>query len=154
MLTANEFSAGTLSKAEPLTLVLPRSGSEKTILVVPGDGEPTAVFLSQEDQFMSFECGSNTAWGGLLVPRVRVEVDETSAFHAMGSNVLTGSLCREGKVLSVVTRGYRRVTVVGGLEPTEPGQSVAFSRWRVVVGEGAGTRVLHQVDLGGVSGAH
>lgn len=152
MLSVEEFIPGTLSKAEPLTLLLPRHEHERAMLVVPGEGAPTVVMLSASDQFTSFECASNTVWAGLMIPRVRIEVDEASVFVPQRRGEPLGALVRHGTTLSIVSKGdwsspHRHVIVVSGLQPAEADQEAGFLRWQVVLGEGSEKRVLHKMDV-------
>lgn len=150
MLTVDEFIPGSLSKAEPLTLVLPRDQHETTVLVVLGEGAKTAVVLGNDSQFTSFECGDVTAWAGLMIPGVRIELDETSVFLPHRHGEPLGAMIRRGTSLTIACKGEwasqrRHVVVTDGLLPAEQDQQVGFLRWQVVLGEGAEKRVLHQM---------
>jgi hypothetical protein len=76
MLAGNEFTVGTLADARPLSLILPRSKYEETVLVGGSEKEPTAVFVGGRFNFHFFECSNATNWMGLLIPKVHVEVDD------------------------------------------------------------------------------
>lgn len=150
MLAVDEFIPGTLSNAEPLTLVLPRDQHESVVLVVSGEGTKTAVVLDADSQFTSFDCADNTAWAGLMIPRVRIELDEASVFlpHRRGEPL--GAMIRWGATLTIVCKGdwasqRSHVVVADGLLPAEQDQQAGFLRWQVVLGEGAEKRVLHQM---------
>lgn len=152
MLAVDEFIPGTLSKADPLTLVLPRDQHESTVLVVPGEGAKTAVVLDTSSQFASFECVDNTAWAGLLIPRVRIELDETSVFLTQRHGEPLGAMVRRGSTLTLVSKGdwasqRRHVVVAAGLAPVEQDQQTGFLCWQVVLGQGAEKRVLHNMDV-------
>lgn len=153
MLSVDEFSVGTLSQAQALTYVLPRSSHEKPILVAPDVGVPVAIFLGADEDFLSFGSSDNTYWGGLLIHGVRIEVDETSVFNPEGWSPPLGAVLRKDKILCVVTKSddrfkrQRQVVLADGLGQVEPREAAGFMRWQVVLGQRADKRVLHRVDV-------
>ena len=78
MLSPSEFTVGKIGNAKPLSLILPTSKYEETLLVGQLDDLPTAVFLSGQHKSMFFKTEGNESWGGLIIPSVRIEIDETS----------------------------------------------------------------------------
>ncbi len=78
MLTASEFTVGSIGQATPLSLVLPRHDHEETILIAQCQSGPAAFFLSERERFKWFESSGNNHWHGLIIPNVRIEVDESS----------------------------------------------------------------------------
>ncbi len=154
MLSPNEFSVGCIGDATVLTLVLPRGKYEYPILVTCASGSPFAIFLEGEHRFMTFDCIGNTTWKGLLIPDVKLEVDETSIVDQDQSSVLLGCLVREGPQLSIAARQERGLRdglmtrLMVDLAPTREGMEAAFSRWQIVLGDGIAKRVIKTIDVG------
>ena len=148
MLSANEFTTGSIGHAAPLTLVLPRRAHEETILIGGSAENPVAFFLSGTHRFRSFEATNNGSWFGLLIPDVRVEVDETSAFDSRYGQSRAGAVLRLDTRLVAQETGFaaQLVTLEDGLPTTSDG-SVGFSRWHIVLGSGQEKRVLHVVSI-------
>jgi hypothetical protein len=150
MLSAHEFTVGTIGQATPLTLVMPRYHGEESILIAHAEKGPAAFFLSGGDRFRCFESTGNDAWRGLLVPDVRIEVDVKSVFSPDYTVVGPGSVTRENDGLYVVARGegirvVTKLTLETDLAPASA--TAAFSRWSIVLGEGTHKHVLHEVNM-------
>lgn len=153
MLSANQFSVGSISKASALTLVLPRGKHEEAFLVGTSPKGTAAVFLSGTYQFRWIEATGNTHWSGLLIPNVRIEVDEISLLHTDNAHVKPGTLLRKGAQLLIHAVDSQRhfgvsspIVLEDGLADTE-GQSVGFAKWQIVIGTGHEKRVLYSVEI-------
>lgn len=153
MLSANEFTVGALGDATPLSLMLPRTKYESMILVGQIENRPTAVFVGGRYNFRCFECGDSTNWKGLLIPNVRIEVDETSLFDPDDLSAPPGTIVRTDTRLVVLAKsdqfygGPFRVSLESELPPAND-LSAAFSKWRIVIGAGQDRRVLRDIDTG------
>ncbi len=152
MLCPHEFGAGSLSEAQPLSLVLPRDKYELMFLVGEMEGEPYAVCLSEQWKFHGFTCRGVTAHSGLIILNVNIEVDETSLFKVEGFFPPIGAVLREEtgiflgcRAEGVATRGIPKVTLATGL--THYSGQVGFTRWSVTIGKGEQRRVLQSIDL-------
>jgi hypothetical protein len=102
--------------------------------------------------FHFFECRDNTHRKGLLIPDVRIEVDETSLFDPDRLSAHLGTVIRiDTRVVVSVTNerffGDSRVTLEADL-PLAHDLSAAFSKWHIVIGEGRNRRVLRKIDTG------
>lgn len=143
MLAAHEFTVGTLSDAGPLSLILPRNKYEATVLIGKFKDVPAAVFLENQYAYHFFECADNTSWSGVIIPNVRVEVDETS----VSDSGPLGSLIRKSTTLSIRAKrdgGFddgATVVLHDGLADAGD-QRAGFARWQIVIGEGVDKRVL------------
>lgn len=152
MLFPEEFTVGTFKTAEPGSLVLPRTKYEALSLICEGDGEPTAVFLGGAHSFQSFPSGGADNWKGVIIPDVRIEIDETSLYDPDQNGHALGVIVRQETKLVIRTKAENSfgrstpVVIQSGL-PDSKG-SAAFTRWQIVVGHGDEKRVLHKVDLG------
>jgi len=161
VLRPEEFTVGEATDAEGLTLLLPRSEYERPLLVVEIEGARTAVILDEQFPFHSFGLPEENVWRGVLVKGVQIEIDQESLVDIDGFVVPPGVLVREEDRLSLSTwledtRALRRrlkVPLVTGLSRCSQGQSAAFSRWRIVIGEGIGKRVLKEFPLKTADGA-
>lgn len=150
MLAASEFTVGALANAEPLSLVLPRTKYEETALVGKTSDGPAVVFLSGSHPFQCFTCADNTTWKGTLIPQVRIEVDETTAFEPDSMMGHIGSVIRTGTQLVIIARStpthvYAHVVLEDG-HPSTQGFAAGFSKWQVVIGDGHDKRVLWHCD--------
>jgi hypothetical protein len=153
MLSPNEYYVGTLGAAKPLSLVLPRNKHEATILIGKTESGPAAVFLSGQFSFQFFSSSGNENWGGIIVPDVCIEVDETSLFDPAYDQAL-GSLVRLDTRLiipALAERSFGRSTPVTLCEnlPASGDLRAAFAKWRVVIGGGFDKRVLLSMDARG-----
>lgn len=153
MLLANEFTVGNINKASAVTLVLPCEERGEAFLVGTSPKGPAAIFLSGQHQFRWIETTGNTYWGGLLIPKVRVEVDETSLLNANYFHARAGSLLRKGPSLSLQALNTQHhsgllmpIVIEDGLIDTGE-ESVSFSKWQVVIGTGSEKRILYRVDV-------
>lgn len=151
MLAAHEFTVGYLGDARPLSLILPRTTYEYAMLVGHVEGRPTAVFLSSQHRSYCLASEGNTSWKGLIVPEVRIEVDETSLFDPATLDSPFCSIIRRDTRLAIRARRERpfgdgtSVTLHDNLASAGD-LKAGFSKWQVVVGEGACRRVLWSTD--------
>jgi hypothetical protein len=151
MLSGHEFTVGTLSDAKPLSLMLSRGRHEETFLVGQVEGLTAAVFLSGDYKFGVVEGSSASHWSGLLIPNVRIEMDETSLFDPRSTDAKNGALVRAGTELAIYAwweRSFGRaskVTLETGLPPTSD-LAAGFSKWQAIIGEGVEKRLLFKVD--------
>lgn len=157
MIDPSECFAGPISAAHGLTLVLPRTQYERACLIVPKEEKPVCICLEQFSNvgpFFAFECDDNDNWRGLLIPDIRIELDETSLHDADGRYAPRGSMARtQGELtLAVEFEGQfhartASVTILDGLPPSSPHQTACFLKWQVVLGNGDNKRVLWKVDV-------
>ncbi|GFE67252.1 hypothetical protein [Litoreibacter roseus] len=146
MLSPSEFTVGKVGTAMPLSLILPTSKYEETLLVGQLDELPTAVFLSGQHKSMFFKTEGNESWGGLIIPSVRIEIDETSFVDEYSSEAPMLSVTRTDTKLVVAARSERsfgqvQITLHEGLDST--GEAKAkFANWQIVLGKGQDKRVL------------
>ncbi|MFS8047030.1 hypothetical protein [Rhizobium sp. BR 314] len=149
MLSPEEFTVGTFGSAQPLSLILPRTQYEATVLIAHINKAPAAIFLSGLHAFQYFESAGNDSWKGLIIPNVRVEVDETSVFDPNQISIPLGTLIRIDTRLTIWAKGERSfdastsATLCDDLPSTGEFRA-AFSRWQIVIGEGQEKRVLWQ----------
>ncbi|WP_226781928.1 hypothetical protein [Oceaniglobus trochenteri] len=146
MLSPSEFTVGKVGAAKPLSLILPTSKYEETLLVGQLEDLPTAVFLSGQHKSMFFKTEGNESWGGLIIPSVRIEIDETSFVDEYSSEAPMLSVTRTDTKLVVAARSERsfgqvQITLHEGL--VSSGEAKAkFANWQIVLGEGQDKRVL------------
>ena len=148
MLSANEFTVGTLALAKPLAIVLPRTKFEQPALIAGTSDVPVAICLDPGSKFQSFPCKGNTHWKGLIVPNVCIEVDEGSLYDPSSVLAQVGSVVRTGPFLMFIgnsegLRGIAQIVLEEGLE-SATNEKVGFTRWQVVLGSGVGKRCLWQ----------
>lgn len=154
MLSASEFTVGSIGQALPLTLVLPRYPHEETILIGQCSNGTAAFFLGGNHQFQWFESAGNGHWHGLLIPDIRIEVDETSIFNPNHLQPKLGTVVREGTQLVAKAKatsnhsfsGLESIVLEDGLPPTSD-EAAGFLRWQIVLGSGREKRVLHEVSI-------
>ncbi|AAB91759.1 conserved hypothetical 17.4 kDa protein (plasmid) [Sinorhizobium fredii NGR234] len=149
MLSPSEFTIGTLGSAAPLSLILPRTKYEATMLVGHVDKAPAAVFLSGEFAFHYFPSTDNDSWRGLIVPGVRVEVDETSVFDQGQTMAPLGAAIRIDTRLAIRAKSEHSLSGSSALTIHDKLVSAGdlragFTRWQIVIGEGQTKRVLWQ----------
>jgi hypothetical protein len=155
MLAPNECRVGTIGQTSGLCLVIPRSKYEQFILLSDASGSQTAIFLDGDHAFMSFNCENNKSWKGLIVPNVRLEVDEASLFNPEDGGGPLGALIRAEDRLHIVARpddGFLRrrgldVCLIADLPAGEKGVAAGFGRWCVVLGEGQMKREIRVIDV-------
>ena len=146
MLAPDELSAGPFASATPLSLILPRTQYETPALIGTINGSPAAVFLSGQFAFHCFMSADNHSWQGLIVPRVRIEVDESSVFDPDYGSAGLGVMVRRDTVLAIRARmehGFGQstsVTLHEGLSSSE--LKAGFTQWQVVIGSDVEKRVL------------
>ena len=156
LLRPSEFRVGTFAQAgeEGLTLMLPRSRYDQTMLII-GKGEAQrAVFLA-EHEYEAFACADNDALKGILIPGVGIEIDRRSMFNPSDEDLRSGMLVREADALKIVVSmrdDYRitrnqKISLLEGLSPCRDREAAAFRKWQIVLGEGDDKRVLHEVTI-------
>ncbi|WP_295964727.1 hypothetical protein [uncultured Xanthomonas sp.] len=154
MLSANEFTVGSVSQASPLALVLPRQSHEMTMLIGQSHEGPAAVILSQSHLFQWFGVEGNTSWHGLIVPDVRIEIDPESVFSPNYAQPRPGSVIRQGTQLFLAAKansfgnfnGYDPIVLEDGLISTS-NETAGFYRWQVTIGTGQEKRILQIVSI-------
>lgn len=151
MLLPSQFGAGTLSEVQPLSLVIPRDKYEELFIVGWYDEKPFAVCLSERWKFTGIPREDTTAHGGLIIPNVGIEVDETSLIKVESFYAPIGSLVRDGdglflgfKADNAWGRPSAFARMMSGL-PKYQGK-VGFSRWAITIGEGRTKQILQAVD--------
>jgi hypothetical protein len=147
MLAPHEFTVGSVDGAVPLTLLLPRRDREEIMLIGEFKGAPVAIFLSGDYKFHFFETEGAAHWKGLIVPDVRIEVDETSLSDASYTSVPLGSLVRKDTTLGIRVRRERGFDDGATADlhsnlPSSGSEEAGFSKWQIVIGTGADKRVL------------
>jgi len=158
MLSAGEFTVGSIGQANPLSLVLPRHDGEETLLIAQTPkGSPAAFFLSENNRYGWFESADNGYWHGLIIPNVRIELDLSSIFEPRRTGHKPGTAVRRGSQLIVQAKA-NSIHSFNGLEPiiledslwltTEEEEIAGFHRWQVVLGSGQEKRILHTVSAG------
>ena len=112
------------------------------------DGESVAVFLSGQYAFYFVKTAGGYDWSGLVVPNVRIEMDESSLFDPDRNNAPPGSVIRTGNrlVIKAMADGAfghtTLITLQDELAPTGDRLRAAFTSWQVVIGTGVEKRVL------------
>ncbi|EJT04932.1 hypothetical protein [Rhizobium sp. CCGE 510] len=149
MLSLDEFTVGTLADAKPLSLMLPHGQYDEPVLVGHIDAAPMALFLSGQIAFRYFPSADNDDWRGLIIPNVRVEVDETSLLNPARVDVPQGSVVRQDTRLVVEAKPERSLGGSASITLSESLKdvgklSIGFGNWQVVIGEGNAKRVLWQ----------
>lgn len=153
MLRISEFTVGTLSDAQPLSLILPRGRYEQTILVGSCNTIRRAVFLDPSSKWASFEYEENSSYGGVLVPNVEIEVDVESALNASRHDMPLGTLVRAERSLFVTVsegdgfRGGFRGEILTNLSEIPERQASGFLRWQITLSAGEDKRVLKAIDI-------
>lgn len=151
MLAPEEFTAGSVASAPVGSLILPRTKHEETIIVGLAGEIPTAVFLSGQFKFSCHPTSKLQNWSGLVVPSVRIEVDQETAFDPEYGRSL-GAAVRESTLLDVYAKSERSVgrfdvvSLVSGL-PDAINERVGFTKWQVVLGRGPDKRTLCQIEV-------
>lgn len=156
MLDLDDIRPGTLEDGRTGSLMLPVGDYSSDFIVAEGGrGELFGVFLSGEHRFeivMASKDGEN--WSGLFVDDVRIEVDVAFATDAVHRRPPVGSVVRRktGTFL-VVLAGERpgprrRVELIlkPGTTETDDRAGVAFTRWRIVNGDGPSKAVLREIE--------
>ena len=152
MLSANEFTVGSIGQATPLSLILPRHEHEATILIAQCPTGPAAFFIGERERFKWFEASGNHHWHGLIIPNVRIEMDESSIFDPSRIDARPGTVIRRGTQLIVQAksveafRGIEPLILEDGLAQTSQ-EHAGFLRWQVVIGIGEDRRVLCAVSV-------
>jgi hypothetical protein len=153
MLSLNELSTGRLCDAKAMSLLIPASKYQyHTLIVSPGEGKLVALVLESDREYTAFDCSTNTAWRGMLVHPVSIEVDETSIFDLDRFDPPLGSLSRKGTTLSVAARVaqgphfLKRVDLITDLPTGSEEVEVGFTSWSIFVGRGPDKRLLFSVN--------
>ncbi|HAW49309.1 MAG TPA: hypothetical protein DCX34_19090 [Roseovarius sp.] len=153
MLSPSEFFVGNIGSAEPLCLMLPTSNHDETFLVGQTDGIATAVFLSGRFKSHCFECEGNDRWHGLIIPDVRIEVDETSLIDTDRNDAPSLCVVRTDAKLVIIAHSknsFRPSTwvLLHDNLPSTGEFRATFSRWQVVISEGQDKRVVWSTTVG------
>ncbi len=156
MLDPEKILIGKLTKASPgLSLVLPRTRYEQAFLLLDEESRKSAVFIDGHYDFGSFEYDENSDWAGVIIPNVRIELDEASVFDPSEAHPPLGAVVREGETLNIVAsmqdrrigNGRTRIVLKSGLPRCPDHYAAAFSKWQVVIGENDNKQVLKQVVI-------
>lgn len=151
MLAPEEFTTGTFASALAGSLILPRNEHEVAAIVGLVDAAPAVVILSGQFQFNYFPTAGAENWSGLIIPGVRIELDETTTFDPSYSKP-SGAAIRVDTSLGVYAQTERSfgrtraVSLVSGLPGTTEG-GVGFTKWQVVLGAGTDKRILLKIAV-------
>ncbi|WP_018391340.1 hypothetical protein [Ancylobacter sp. FA202] len=145
MLALDEFTIGSLTDAKPLSLVLPRSVYDNTVLVGGTVDQPAYVCLAGEGAYSLIGRNEAHACCGLIVTAVKIEVDPKKVVSHRDRTA--GGLIREGTTLAIVSTGIRgfslrTVPLIEGLADVPLSEAAVFLGWQIVLGEGLAKRVL------------
>lgn len=146
MLSAHEFTVGTLADAGPLSLILPQRTYDEVILVSKEQEGANAVILSS-GLFVCLKSRENYNRSGIIIGNVRIEVDEQRCFDTYSGVPVPGAIVRLKSEIAIAARWTENrvastfVTLYDGLPPVE-NLKAGFRRWQVVIGEGQDKRVL------------
>lgn len=147
MLSPDEFFSGYTGNTKPLSLILPIRNYDAPILIGKVDNDPIGVILGGSNKSTYFKCEESSLLGGLIIPDVRVEVDETSIFDAGRIDPPALSVVRMDRVLSIVAKAYSNLhswenVVLHDDLPKARDYTAGFKAWQVVLGNGSEKRVL------------
>jgi hypothetical protein len=151
MLSPEEFTTGTFASAPVGSLILPRNEHEVAAIVGLVDAAPAVVILSGQFEFHFFPTAGSENWSGLIIPGVRIEVDETTAFDPRYGKPL-GAAIRADTTLGVYAKTERSfgrgraVSLVTDLPAVDEG-GVGFAKWQVVLGAGVDKQVLLKITV-------
>jgi hypothetical protein len=151
MLSPEDFTTGTFASAPVGSLILPRNEREVAAIVGVVDAAPAVVILSGQFQFHFFPTAGAENWSGLIVPGVRIDVDEATAFDP-GYGKPLGAVIRAGAALGVhakTERSFgrgRTVSLVTDLPAIDEG-AVGYTKWQVVKETGVDKQVLFKVTV-------
>lgn len=151
MLTTSDFVTSTIADTKPLSLVRGLDGPDRDLLIAGTAEAPIAIILEGEFAHQHFKASGSEHWDGLIIPNLRVEVDDTSAFDARAIRNPVGSVVRTASELALLVQnkppmGLGRICLETGL--ADMGQhSVGFYRWQLVRGEGQGKQVFRIFDV-------
>jgi hypothetical protein len=160
LLSPAEFTVGALTGAPHMSLVIPHDEHSGCFFPLRLEGRGTfAVFLTGEDRFRFFHYGRPDDeedahfLKGIVISQIAIELDETSAYDPDSGNRALGSLIRTQERLEIIVRSARErvgqtmsLPIITELPGCEAGARAAFTRWRIVLGEGQEKRELVLVD--------
>ncbi|HEX7760121.1 MAG TPA: hypothetical protein VF459_11500 [Caulobacteraceae bacterium] len=150
MLEPHEFTVGPFGSASPLSLILPRNKYEAAAVIGEFEGAPAAVVLTGDFAFRFFPSAGNQNWQGLIVPGIRIEVDEASLVDPDSESVGLGVVVRTDTRLVIRAmdpNGFGRmnfITLHGELAAAMG--RAAFTTWQAVVGAGPDKRVVWRAE--------
>lgn len=153
MLSPEEMRMDYVGKAEGLTLVVPVGRYGDWFLVTTADATPAAIFLEGDQRFVAIDCSDNTNYKGLLIPNVRIEVDETSVYDTVSNYPPPGMVVRHNDGLFVAASADRMgmrsdlFAVQRGLAASGVNLSAGFSKWQIVLGSAPHQRIFKTIDL-------
>ena len=145
-----------LSEVPDVGLMLPyQSYSAHTFIIGYFDEQLWAINYNETNPHRAIKCENAHGHSGLYIPNLQFEIDLSSAFD-VGSNVVQqGSLIRKADKLYVAAligeRSYpssiQLFILVQGLEVSGVADGVAFSKWRVKVGDDNPRSIFMDFDL-------
>lgn len=149
MLSPNEFGAGTLSEAKPLSLILPYTKYGEALIVCTFEEKPYAIFLSGQFLYHGISSYDNKNYSGIIISSISIEVDEQSAYDINYYYPRAGTVIRENDELLIgfnverATRPHKAV-LISGL-PNCTGK-VWFTRCQIKFGCMDTKRILFSID--------
>lgn len=150
MLKPSQCFVGPVSEGEEMAMLFPRDDDGERMLLFTLNGTKMGVML--ESGFLTFEREGNTAWKGVHVPNVHIEIDPRGLSATQGFRSPLGSMVRQNSSLSINGRRSHggstiAVPLLADLPPCTGEYAATFLRWQIVLGEGIEKQVLHQVDV-------
>ena len=123
------------------------------VIDVDGVCVGAAIRIDRGYRFVAIDCADNTNYKGLLIPNVRIEVDETSVYDTAGNYAPPGMVVRQNDGLFVAASADRMrmrsdlFALQRGLAASGVNLSAGFSKWQIVLGDAHRQRVLKTIDL-------
>ena len=154
-LEPNEFYVGSLAMAEPGSLMLPRKSYEEAFFIGQSEGAKFAVFLGHKHRFHSFSCVGADNWKGIVVPNVKIILDQETLVDPLEHGRIAGMLIRKQDNACVLAHPNQRfshffehIQVADGLPIGSPDLQAGFLHWQIAIGSGDNQRVLLMWILG------
>lgn len=109
--------------------------------------------LDGDHRFWALPCANNTAWKGVIIPGVAIELDETSLFDTDQDHPPRGAMVRRKTELALIAKadnatypGSIHLPIMVDLPLCRENMAVGFTRWHIVLWRGDEKQVLFKVD--------
>ncbi|WP_447724611.1 hypothetical protein [Sphingomonas koreensis] len=143
---------GTVDSTQGMALVTPISQYSE-LFFVTGGSDSTAVFLSEGIRGRAMRTETAVNFDGMIVEDIKIEVDTDSAFNPGETGKTLLAIIRQGSATGLFVSsdggGFRQTVIapIGGVfDPGVATERVAFTRWRIVLGEGDDKVTLLEID--------
>ena len=146
MLSIQQIHAAAAAEVATTALIINLHPDSNFILISAIDSPPVGIHLDGNQKYKSYQVTSNEVYRGVVTTDFDVEVDEISAFYAVGKDV-KGAIIYENGMISISSSFSGRDNQFPIIRTFSSKMKLGFSRWSIVAGPLHKRQTLVDIDV-------